>query len=159
MASWERFLGAMSWLQFPGASASISRMNHHHFSHDKAMIGPRSGHDRVAIGPRSDRDQFAIGPRSSRDRAAIGPRSGHDRAAIGPRSGRDQAAIGPRSGRDRAAIGPRSGRDRATIVVMIVRRSPSFLRRSRFDRTAIVEFFHDVSGSSDEASNAWTVRS
>ena len=46
MASWERFLGAMSWLQFLGASASISRMNRHHFSHDKATIGLRSGHDR-----------------------------------------------------------------------------------------------------------------
>ena len=46
MASWERFLGAMSWLQFPGASASISRMNGPHFSHDQAMIEPRSGHDR-----------------------------------------------------------------------------------------------------------------
>ena len=46
MASWERFLGAMSWLQFSRASASISRMNRHHFSHDRATIGPRSGHDR-----------------------------------------------------------------------------------------------------------------
>ena len=46
MASWERFLGAVSWLQFQGASASISRMNRHHFSHDRATIGPRSGHDR-----------------------------------------------------------------------------------------------------------------
>ena len=46
MASWERFLGAMSWLQFPGASASISRMNSPHFSHDRATIGPRSGYDR-----------------------------------------------------------------------------------------------------------------
>ena len=46
MASWERFLGAMSWLQFPGESASILRMNSHYFSHDRATIGPRSGHDR-----------------------------------------------------------------------------------------------------------------
>ena len=45
MASWERFLGAMSWLHFQGALASISRMNRHYFSHDRATIGPRSGHD------------------------------------------------------------------------------------------------------------------
>ena len=29
--------------------------------------------------------------------------------------------------------------------------------RSRFDRIAIVEFFHEVSGSSDEASSKWTI--
>ena len=46
MASWERFLGAMSWLQFPDKSTSITLMNNHHFSHDRATIGPRSGHDR-----------------------------------------------------------------------------------------------------------------
>ena len=46
MASWERFLGAMLWLQFPGESASIFLPNSHHFSHDRAMIGQRSGHDR-----------------------------------------------------------------------------------------------------------------
>ena len=64
-----------------------------------------------------------------------------------------------------ATIGPRSRRDRATIVVLAVRRSPfdrlatitprqpsdrgSIAPRSRFDRTAIVEFFHDRSAPSD----------
>ena len=38
MDSWERFLGAMSWLQFPSQLASISLPNSHHFSHDRATI-------------------------------------------------------------------------------------------------------------------------
>ena len=57
MASWERFLWAMSWLHFQGASASISRMNRHYFSHDRATIGPRSGRDQATIGPRSGHDR------------------------------------------------------------------------------------------------------
>ena len=113
MASWGRFLGAMSWLHFEGASASISRMNRHYFSHDQATIGPRSGHDRAAIGPRSGSGSF------------------DDRLHF------ILEAIPPRSLSDRGSIAP----------------------RSRFDRTAIVEFFHDMSGSSDETSNMWTVRS
>ena len=60
MASWERFLGAMSWLHFQGASASISRMNRHYFSHDRATI---------------DRDQATIEPRSGHNR-------GQDRSTI-----------------------------------------------------------------------------
>ena len=91
MASWERFLGAMSWLHFQGASASIWRMNRHYFSHDRATIGPRSGHDRAAIGPRSGSGSFddrlhfiveAIPPRSLSDRGSIAPRSRLDRTAI-----------------------------------------------------------------------------
>ena len=91
MASWERFLGAMSWLHFQGASTSISRMNSHYFSHDRATIGPRSGHDRAAIGPRSgsgsldDRLHFiveAIPPRLLSDRGSIAPRLRFDRTAI-----------------------------------------------------------------------------
>ena len=65
-----------------------------------------------------------------------------------------------------ATIGPRSCRDGATIVVVIIRRSPfsrlekillrklpdhgSIAPRSWLDRTAIVEFFHESSGPSDE---------
>ena len=68
--------------------------------------------------------------------------------------------------RDRAAIGPRSRHDRAMIVVLVVRRSTSarlaaippcklpdcgsIASRSRFDRTAIVEFFHETSEPSHE---------
>ena len=64
-----------------------------------------------------------------------------------------------------ATIGTQSGRDQATIVVLAVRRSPSdqltaipprklsdrgsIVPRSRFDRIAIVEFFHDLSALSD----------
>ena len=63
-------------------------------------------------------------------------------------------------------ISPRSGRDRATIVVLVIRRSPSdrlekvslrqlpdygsIAPRSRLDRAAIAEFFHASSGPSDE---------
>ena len=91
MASWGRFLGAMSWLHFQGASASISRMNRHYFSHDRATIGPRSGHDRAASGPRSRSGSFddclhfiveAIPPRSLSDRAAITVRSDRDRGVL-----------------------------------------------------------------------------
>ena len=73
MASWERFLGAMSWLHFQGASASISRMNRHYFSHDRATIGVRIAfissqrrfpHVRPPIAARSHRDRGSIGPRS-----------------------------------------------------------------------------------------------
>ena len=69
-----------------------------------------------------------------------------------------------------ATIRPRSRHDRATIVVLAVRRSPSdrlaaitprqpsdrgsITLRSWFDRTAIVEFFHDRSAPSDDASGA-----
>ena len=53
MASWERFLGAMSWLQF-GSNvvvnlALILLPNSHDFRHDRATIEPRSGHDRASI--------------------------------------------------------------------------------------------------------------
>ena len=81
MASWERFLGAMSWLHFQGASASISRMNRHYFSHDRAAIGVRIVRRSPSFHRRGD--------------------------------------------------------------------SPTFALRSRFDRTAIVEFFHAVSAPSD----------
>ena len=63
-----------------------------------------------------------------------------------------------------ATIAPRSGHDRASIVVLVVRRSPSFRPatcprrnlldrgsigpRSRFDRAAIV-FFHELPTPSD----------
>ena len=53
MASWERFLGAMSWLQFPDKLASISLMNSHRFY-------PRLGHDHAVIGPQSRRDRATI---------------------------------------------------------------------------------------------------
>ena len=64
-----------------------------------------------------------------------------------------------------ATIAPRSGHDRASIVVLVVRRSPSFrpatcprrnlldrgsiAPRSRFDRAAIVEFFLELPTPSD----------
>ena len=91
MASRERFLGAMSWLQFQGASASISRMNRHHFSHDRATIGPRSGRDQATIvvmivrrSPsfhrRGDSPTFAL--RLRLDRAAIAVRSDRDRGVL-----------------------------------------------------------------------------
>ena len=98
MASWERFLGAMSWLQFPSESASISLPNSHHFSHDRATIV-------VQIVRRS----------LSARMAAIPPRKLPDRGSIAP--------------------------------------------RWRFDQTAIVEFFHETSEPSDDASGEWTVRS
>ena len=60
MASWERYLGAMSWLQFPGTSASISRMNRRHFSHDRATIGLRSDHDRPRLGHDRGHDRSSI---------------------------------------------------------------------------------------------------
>ena len=62
-------------------------------------------------------------------------------------------------------IGPRSGHNRATIVILELGRPSSnpvgviprqklrdrssIAPRSRFDRTAIVEFFHDTSAPSD----------
>ena len=81
----------------------------------------------------------------------------------------------PRSGHDRATIGSRSGHDRGLIVTLGLRRLPSdpveaiprrklpdrgsIAPRSRFDRTAIVEFFHESFRPSDGASGDWTVRS
>ena len=75
--------------------------------------------------------------------------------------------------RDWATIGPRFRHDRAMIVVLVVHRSTpvrlansppcklpdrgSIAPRSRFDRTAIVEFFHDPSTLSDRASGNWRV--
>ena len=50
MASRGQFCGHRSWLQFRDElvviSASILLPNSHHFSHDRATIGLRSGHDR-----------------------------------------------------------------------------------------------------------------
>ena len=50
MASRGQFRGHRSWLQFRDESvvisASILLPNSHHFSHDRATMGPRSGHDR-----------------------------------------------------------------------------------------------------------------
>ena len=64
-----------------------------------------------------------------------------------------------------ATIAARSGRDRASIVVLVIRRSPSvrpatipqrnlldrgsIAPRSRFDRAVIVEFFHKLPTPSD----------
>ena len=56
--------------------------------------------------------------------------------------------------------------DRASIVVLMFQQSPSDARggdsttkatRLRFDRTAIVEFFHNSSGPFDGASGKWTI--
>ena len=113
MTSWERFLGAMSWLQFPVESARISLQKD--------------------------------------------PRSGHDRGPIAAWSWTDRALISRRS-RCRS-----SRKHCLTIVELIPQRTlhdrGSIAPRSRFDRTAIVEFFHETSGLSDEASKEWTVRS
>ena len=138
-----------SWLQFRNQSAPIFPPNIMHFSRDWATIRPRSG----------------------RDCATIGPWSGRDCATIGPWSGRDCATIGPRLRHDWATIGPRLRHDRAMIVVLVVRRSTpvwlassppcklpdrgSIASRSRFDRIAIVEFFHNPSTPSDRASGNW----
>ena len=106
MASWERFLGAMSWLQFRAnlvvSLAFIFLPNSHDFLHDQAMIGPRSGHDRGLI--------MILGLHRSPSALveAIPRRKLHDGGSIAP--------------------------------------------RSWFDRTAIVEFFHESCGPSDEAS-------
>ena len=56
-----------------------------------------------------------------------------------------------------ATIAPRLGRDRASIMLLELRRSlagpaPSS-PRSRLDRAAIVEFFHDRPSPSDYASS------
>ena len=91
MASWERFLGAMSWLQFPDKSASISLMNSHLFSHDRAAIGQRSRRDRTTIvvmivprspSPRHRGDSTTFALRSQLDRAAIVVRSDRDRGVL-----------------------------------------------------------------------------
>ena len=83
MASWERFLGAMSFLQFPDKSASILQMNNHHFSHDQATIvvmivrrspSPRRRGDSTTFPLRSPLDRAAIAVRSNRDRVVL-PRS------------------------------------------------------------------------------------
>ena len=76
---------------------------------------------------------------------------------------------------DRATIGPRSGVNRDARASSIACRlmgdeSPPIPRqnlldhgsitpRSRLDRAEILEFFHDVPPSSDEALGEWTVRS
>ena len=88
----------MSWLHFQGASASISRRNHHYFSHDRATIGPRSGLDHAArassIACRSTGDDFAPVPRHLRpDRGSIAPRSRLDRDAIATRSWRSSSIV------------------------------------------------------------------
>ena len=77
----------------------------------------------------------------------------HDRATIGPRSGvnRDARAssIACRLMGDKSPPIPRQNLlDHGSIAP-----------RSRLDRAEIVEFFHDVPSSSDEASGEWTVRS
>ena len=74
-----------------------------------------------------------------------------------------------------ATIAPRSGHDRGLIVIMGIRQSPSgpmeaipgrkfrdrgsIALRSRFDRTTIMEFFHESSGPSDGALGYSTVQS
>ena len=82
-------LWAMSWLQFPGKSASISRVISHEFSPrffrvDHATIGPRSGVDRALriVADPWDQDSAisaayprSIAARSRRDRGSIAPRS------------------------------------------------------------------------------------
>ena len=91
MASWERFLGAMSWLHFQGASASISRINRHYFSHDRATIGVRVVRRSPSFHRRGDSPTFAL--RSRLDRAAIAVRSNRDRGVL-PRC---VCAVGSRS--------------------------------------------------------------
>ena len=72
---------------------------------------------------------------------------------------------------DQATIAPRSGRDRATIVVLNLRRSHadrleltpqretcdcgSIAPRSRLDRAAVAEFFHESSRQSDMTIVTW----
>ena len=94
MASWERFLWAMSWLQFRSNLvvnlALISLLNSHDFRDDWATIAPRSGVDRACDSqqkPSDDRgfDSTTKDPRSRLDRAAIAVRSGCDRGVL-PRS-------------------------------------------------------------------------
>ena len=80
MASWERFLGTMSWLPFCFRIAIIL-----------ATIGPRSGHDRAAIGPRSWSRSFV-------DRRALEWRWFHHVSSpIAARSRRDRGSIEPLS--------------------------------------------------------------
>ena len=71
MASWERFLGAMSWLHFQGASASISRMNRHYFSHDRAAIGVRIVRRSPSFHRRGDSPTFALRSRLGRDHGVL----------------------------------------------------------------------------------------
>ena len=71
-------------------------------------------------------------------------------ATIGPRSHHDQAAIGPRSGHDRgpghSSITFRStGDDSTTIPLRNLLDHGSIAPRSWFYRSAIVEFFYDLS--------------
>ena len=98
MASWERFIGAMSWLQFPDKLTSISPMNSHRFY-------PQSGLDRAAIEPRSRRDRATIvvqivrrspSARCRGDSTTFALRSRLNRAAIAVRSHRDRGVL-PRS--------------------------------------------------------------
>ena len=87
MASWERFLGARSWLQFPGESASILLPNSHHFCHDQATIGLRSGHDRG-----HGRSSMAVRSNGSNS-TTLALRSRFDRTAIAVRSNRDHGVL------------------------------------------------------------------
>ena len=84
MASRGRFSGHRSWLQFCKESvvisASILLSNSHHFSHDRAAIGPRSWSwsfvDRCPIEwRRFHHVSSPIAARSRRDRGSIEPRS------------------------------------------------------------------------------------
>ena len=74
----------------------------------------------------------------------IGPQSGHDRVTIGRRS---WSSISVDRCLDRVeAILQRKFHDRGSIVP-----------RSRFDLTAIVEFFHELCRPSDETLVGWTI--
>ena len=80
MASWERFLGAMSWLQFRSNLvvnlALILLPNSHDFCYDRSTIGRRSwywfSNDRRPINWENRRSNSTLKePRSRFDRAAI----------------------------------------------------------------------------------------
>ena len=166
-ASWERFLGrgvmasilqkksAWIWLQISLKETPISAAIF-------ATSAPRSGHNR-------DASASSIACRSIGDESSTIPRQ------KSPRSRLDRTAIveffhdvpPPFDGNPALWRGPR--------VFLVVRRSASncleailplklpdrglIVPRSRFDWTAIVEFFHETSEPSDETSGEWTVRS
>ena len=103
----------------------------------KRGIGPESWAVEAVVGAvLHGRESASLGRTRS---SHVGRKFRFEFAPISHHFGHDRATIGPRSPSDRlAAIPPRHPSDRGLIAP-----------RSRFDRTAIVEFFHDRSAPSD----------
>ena len=97
-ASWGRFCGHRSWLQFRDEPVGIWLQFGFQVVVISATIGPRSRHNRAAIGPRSWSAPFV-------DRLPIDwRRLPNERSAFAARSRRDRGSIAPRSRLDRTAI-------------------------------------------------------